>query len=99
MKQHEVAVSPRLCASEHCWLPAVASLCVAVQTATKILAIVSGRFALQRFVQKDSFGMPANPKQNHLLAALPEAEWKRWSPQMELIDLELGPCCTKVAPR
>ena len=34
--------------------------------------------------------MPANPKQNHLLAALPEAEWKRWSPQMELIDLELG---------
>ena len=34
--------------------------------------------------------MPANPKQNHLLAALPEREWKRWSPQMELIDLELG---------
>lgn len=34
--------------------------------------------------------MRANPKQNHLLAALPEPEWKRWSPQMELIDLELG---------
>ena len=34
--------------------------------------------------------MPENPKQNHLLAALPEREWNRWSPQMELIDLELG---------
>ena len=34
--------------------------------------------------------MPANPKQNHLLAALPQREWNRWSPQMEPVDLELG---------
>lgn len=34
--------------------------------------------------------MPANPKQNHLLAALPAEEWSRWRPQMELVDLELG---------
>ena len=27
---------------------------------------------------------------NHLLAALPEAEWQRWLPNMELVDLKLG---------
>lgn len=27
---------------------------------------------------------------NHLLAALPAAEWKRWAPQFELVDLSLG---------
>jgi CRP-like cAMP-binding protein len=27
---------------------------------------------------------------NHLLAALPEAEWQRWLPQMELVNLKLG---------
>lgn len=27
---------------------------------------------------------------NHLLAALPEAEWQRWLPHMELVDLKLG---------
>jgi hypothetical protein len=34
--------------------------------------------------------MQANPKLNHLLAALPEEEWKRWRPQLELVELELG---------
>ena len=32
----------------------------------------------------------ANPKGNHLLAALPEAEWKRWLPQLEAVDMPLG---------
>ena len=27
---------------------------------------------------------------NHLLAALPEAEWQRWLPHMELVNLKLG---------
>jgi len=27
---------------------------------------------------------------NHLLAALPEAEWQRWLPHMELVSLKLG---------
>lgn len=27
---------------------------------------------------------------NHLLAALPDAEWQRWLPQLELVDLKLG---------
>jgi CRP-like cAMP-binding protein len=31
-----------------------------------------------------------NPKTNHLLAALPPAEWKRWQPQLELVTLPLG---------
>ena len=30
------------------------------------------------------------PKQNQLLAALPEAEWKRWSPKLEWVSLPLG---------
>ena len=31
-----------------------------------------------------------SPKSNHLLAALPEAEWKRWRPQLEAVDMPLG---------
>ena len=29
-------------------------------------------------------------KANHLLAALPEAEWQRWAPHLEPVDLPLG---------
>jgi CRP-like cAMP-binding protein len=31
-----------------------------------------------------------NANQNHLLAALPQAEWLRWQPQLEAVDLPLG---------
>ena len=31
-----------------------------------------------------------NRRQNQLLACLPEAEWERWAPHLELIDLPLG---------
>ena len=31
-----------------------------------------------------------DPRINHLLAALPDAEWQRWKPQLELVDLPLG---------
>ena len=31
-----------------------------------------------------------DPKENHLLSALPEAEWLRWLPQLESIALPLG---------
>jgi CRP-like cAMP-binding protein len=31
-----------------------------------------------------------DPHQNHLLESLPEAEWQRWLPQLELVDLPLG---------
>jgi CRP-like cAMP-binding protein len=31
-----------------------------------------------------------NPKKNHLLAALPAAEWERWQPLLEAVDLPLG---------
>jgi CRP-like cAMP-binding protein len=30
------------------------------------------------------------PAGNHLLAALPDAEWHRWSPQLERVDMPLG---------
>src|SRR5689334_20118954 len=33
---------------------------------------------------------PRDPRQNHLLASLPETEWQRWLPQLEWIDLPLG---------
>ena len=33
--------------------------------------------------------MPAS-KKNHLLESLPEAEWKRWEPVLEHVDLPLG---------
>lgn len=31
-----------------------------------------------------------DPRRNHLLAALPDAEWQRWMPQLEPVDLPLG---------
>jgi CRP-like cAMP-binding protein len=31
-----------------------------------------------------------HPKDNDLLAALPQAEWQRWAPQLELVELPLG---------
>src|SRR5216117_983240 len=32
----------------------------------------------------------ADPRQNRLLAALPDDEWARWLPHMEAVDLPLG---------
>jgi CRP-like cAMP-binding protein len=32
----------------------------------------------------------ADRKKNRLLAALPEAEWHRWQPQLELVEMPLG---------
>ena len=32
----------------------------------------------------------ADPRQNELLAALPDAEWQRWSPQLEMVEMPLG---------
>jgi CRP-like cAMP-binding protein len=34
--------------------------------------------------------LPPDPAENHLLAALPDAEWQRWLPQLERVDLPLG---------
>jgi CRP-like cAMP-binding protein len=31
-----------------------------------------------------------DPRTNHLLAALPLAEWQRWQPQLEAVELPLG---------
>lgn len=31
-----------------------------------------------------------DPKSNHLIGALPDAEWERWLPQLELVALPLG---------
>ena len=40
-----------------------------------------------------------DPRMNHLLAALPEAVWLRWQPQLELVEMPLGRCSTSpVAP-
>jgi CRP-like cAMP-binding protein len=33
---------------------------------------------------------PPNPKDNRLLAALPDAEWQRWLPQLEWVEMPLG---------
>lgn len=33
---------------------------------------------------------PPDPRKNHLLATLPDAEWRRWLPQLESVDMPLG---------
>jgi CRP-like cAMP-binding protein len=42
--------------------------------------------SVQRTVMVDAH----DPKSNRLLAALPESEWQRWLPQLELVDMPLG---------
>jgi CRP-like cAMP-binding protein len=37
-----------------------------------------------------TFRKPGDPQANQLLAALPEAEWQRWLPLLEPVDLPLG---------
>jgi len=34
--------------------------------------------------------LPADPRTNQLLAALPDAEWNRWQPLLEAVSLSLG---------
>ncbi len=34
--------------------------------------------------------LSTHPRSNHLLAALPQAEWQRWLPRIERVDLTLG---------
>ena len=34
--------------------------------------------------------IPPDPRKNHLLASLPEAEWQRWLTQLELVEMPLG---------
>src|SRR5450432_3438185 len=36
------------------------------------------------------FDASHNPRQNHLLAALPHDQWERWRSQLEYIDMPLG---------
>ena len=31
--------------------------------------------------------LAVEPRQNWLLAALPDAEWERWSPHLEAVDM------------
>lgn len=33
---------------------------------------------------------PEDPRKNQLLSCLPDEEWERWKPQLELVDLPLG---------
>ena len=35
-------------------------------------------------------GLKGDPRQNHLIAALPADEWARWQPHLEPVDLPLG---------
>jgi CRP-like cAMP-binding protein len=39
---------------------------------------------------KASLPTALEPRKNHLLSALPDAEWRRWRPQLESVELPLG---------
>lgn len=34
--------------------------------------------------------LSSSPKENHLLAVLPDTEWQRWLPQLEYVEMPLG---------
>jgi CRP-like cAMP-binding protein len=40
--------------------------------------------------KKASMSITTNPRQNHLLRALPAAEWERLAPELELVEMPLG---------
>src|SRR5580700_6177754 len=41
-------------------------------------------------LRRSAMSFSPNPKDNRLLAALPEAEWQRWQAQIEHVHLSLG---------
>ena len=43
-----------------------------------------------RFVLEILMSVSPDPKKNQLLAALPDAEWQRWLPQLEFVEMPLG---------
>jgi CRP-like cAMP-binding protein len=50
-----------------------------------------GQAALgSRAIARGSGVIAAGPRQNQLLASLPDAEWTRWSPLLERVDMPLG---------
>lgn len=46
--------------------------------------------AVQQSHARDGNGRAFRPQSNRLLAALPEAEWQRWLPQLEAVEMPLG---------
>lgn len=38
----------------------------------------------------DAYPTQSDPRQNHLLSALPDCEWSRWLPHLELVHLPAG---------
>jgi CRP-like cAMP-binding protein len=46
--------------------------------------------ARHQFRRNSQMATSHDPKLNHLLAALPETDWARWSPQLESVSLPLG---------
>jgi len=43
-----------------------------------------------RFTLEVLMPVSPDPKKNQLLAALPDAEWQRWLPQLEFVEMPLG---------
>ena len=43
-----------------------------------------------RVLLEAAMAMRPDPRQNHLLAALPVADWERWLPALEPVDMPLG---------
>lgn len=52
------------------------------------IAGLTGAYSLP--ARKTMASFRSDPKENHLLAALPDTEWKRWEAQLEAVDLTLG---------
>jgi CRP-like cAMP-binding protein len=46
--------------------------------------------AVSFLARAQAMPVAADPRENHLLAVLPPAEWKRWQPQLERVELPLG---------
>ena len=53
---------------------------------TPVSATVQASIASELLIMATS----RDPKKNHLLAALPDADWARWLPQLEWVDMPLG---------
>ena len=70
-----------------CALPHAAHLYCAAQVVLAPLTAVVSRGAAAREMW---MALTADPRQNRLLAALPAAEWARWLPKLEAVDMPLG---------
>jgi hypothetical protein len=69
--------------------PNLINYCKIYMFPTRSLCVTVHSYQETHFSEKCLATTANNPKNNHLLAALPGADWQRWLPNLELLDMHM----------